>query len=103
MQASKKKYKKIKDYLEKIYTTKYQKEGNTNKVIWQNQQVGEYTGPSKPTPFEKLEHESINLKFIDSSLKRGTPFEKLKLFDGLANTYACGEYVIKKGIIFIWN
>ena len=77
--------------------TKYQKEGNTYKIIWQNQQVGEFTGPDKPTPFEKLEHESINLKFIDSSLKRGTPFEKLKLFDGLANTCACGEYGLKKG------
>ena len=97
MQAYKKKHKKIQDYLEKIYTTKYQKEGNTYKVIWQNQQVGEYTGPGKPTPFEKLEHESINLKFIDSSLKRGTPFEKLKLFDGLANTCACGESGLKKG------
>ena len=46
-----------------------------------------YTG--KPTPFEKLEHESIKLQFIDSSLKRGTPFKKLILFDGLANTCAC--------------
>ena len=51
----------------------------------------------KSKPFEKLEHESINLKFIDSSLKRGTPFEKLKLFDGLANICVCGEYGLKKG------
>ena len=34
-------------------------------------QVGEFSGPGKPTPLEKLEHESINLKFIDSFLKRG--------------------------------
>ena len=54
IQAYKKKHKN----LEKIYTTKYQKEGSTYKVIWQNQQVGEFTGPGKPTPFEKLEHES---------------------------------------------
>ena len=36
MQAYKKKHKKIQDYLEKIYTTKYQKEENIYKVIWQN-------------------------------------------------------------------
>ena len=33
MKAFKKNHKKIQDYLEKIYTTKYQKEGNTYKVI----------------------------------------------------------------------
>ena len=58
MQAYKKKHKKIQDCLEKIYTTKYQKEGSTYNVIWQNQHVGEFTGTGKPTPFVKLEHES---------------------------------------------
>ena len=31
---------------------------NTCKPIRKNQHVGEFTGPGKPTPFEKLEHES---------------------------------------------
>ena len=31
---------------------------NTCKPIRKNQHVGEFTGPSKPTPFEKLEQES---------------------------------------------
>ena len=96
MESYKKKHKKIQDYLEKIHSTKYKKEENIYKVIWQDQQVGEFTGPGKPIPFDKLEHESINLKFIDSSLKKGTPYQKLKLFDGLKNTCACGEYGLKK-------
>ena len=37
-----------------------------------------------------------NVKFFDSFLKRRTPFEKLKLFDGLANTCAYGIYGLKK-------
>ena len=96
LEQYKKRHIKIQDYLEKIYSTKYQKEGKLYKVIWNNTQVGEYFGPGKPTPFEKLEHDPINYKFIDATLKTATPHEKLKLFDGLSNTCACGKYGLKK-------
>ena len=39
--------------------------------------------PGKPTPFEKLEHDTKNYKFIDPTLKTEAPNEILKLFDGL--------------------
>ena len=92
----KKRHIKIQDYIDKIYSTKYQREGKSYKVIWNNTQVGEYFGPGKPTPFEKLEHDPINYKFIDATLKTATPYERLKLFDGLSNTCACGVYGLKK-------
>ena len=59
MEIYKKKYKKIQNYLEKIHLTKYKKEEKTYKVICQDKQVGEFTGPGKPTLFDKLKHELI--------------------------------------------
>ena len=58
--------------------SQYKKESAAYKLYWNETQIGEYTGPGAPKQFKEFLNDIINWKFIDITLRKATPIEKLK-------------------------
>ena len=65
-------------------------------MYWNELQVGEYTGPGAPKQFKEFLNDSINWKFIDATLRKATPIENLKKYEGFTNWCACGATTLNK-------
>ena len=76
--------------------SRYKKEGGAFKLYWNEIQVGEYTGPGASKQFKEFLNDTINWKFIDATLRKATPIEKLKKYEGFTNWCACGATTLDK-------
>ena len=77
-EANKSWHKKTESIKKRMNESRYKKEGGAYKMYWNELQVGEYTGPGAPKQFKEFLNDSINWKFIDATLRKATPIEKLK-------------------------
>ena len=89
-------HKKTESIKKRMEESRYKKEGGAYKMYWNETQVGEYTGPGAPKQFKEFLNDSINWKFIDATLRRATPIEKLKKYEGFTNWCACGDITLNK-------
>ena len=89
-------HKKTESIKKRMKESRYKKEGGAYKMYWNETQVGEYTGPGAPKQFKEFLNDSINWKFIDATLRKATPIEKLKKYEGFTNWCACGETTLNK-------
>ena len=81
----KRKHKKTESKKKRMEESWYKKEGAAYKLYWDETQVDEYTGLEEPKHFKEFLNDSINWKFIDATLRKAKPIEKLKEYDGFIN------------------
>ena len=84
-EANKRWHKKTESIKKRMEESRYKKEGGAYKMYWNETQVGEYTGPGAPKQFKEFLNDTINWKFIDATLRKATPIEKLKKYEVFAN------------------
>ena len=89
-------HKKTESIKKRMKESRYKKEGGAYKMYWNETQVGEYTGPGAPKQFKEFLNDTINWKFIDATLRKATPIEKLKEYEGFTNWCACGATTLNK-------
>ena len=92
-------HKKSESIKKRMDESRYKKEGGAYKLYWNEVQVGEYTGPRAPKQFKEFLNDTINWKFIDATLRKATPIEKLKEYEGFTNWCACGASTLNKNHI----
>ena len=68
-----------------IKETKFTQEGQVSKLLWKNQEVGEYKDPGRPTPTRLLLKHPFDIRLTEVVLRKPVPKQKLKLLIGFSN------------------
>ena len=95
----KEKYRRKIEICRKFKYSTYKKEGDTYKVYWKDQEVGEYYGPGTPrqfSSFNKTLPGSPDIRFVDAGIAKPKHLKELKLINGLFNRCGCGESSLTK-------
>ena len=62
-----------------------------SKLLWKQQEVGEYTGPGRPTPTRLLLKHPYDIKLREMVQGKPVKREKLNLLTGFSNWCPCGK------------
>ena len=95
----KEKYRRKIEICRKFKYSTYKKEGDTYKVYWKDQEVGEYYGPGTPrqiSSFNETLLGSPDIRFVDAGIAKPKHLKELKLINGLSNRCGCGESSLTK-------
>ena len=93
-EALKKRYIEKEEICRKFRESKYIKEGSVYKMYNKDTEVGVYIGPGTPKQFKafnEIQPRSTDKKFVEACVRKATPIEKLKLFNGFTNWCGCGK------------